>query len=290
MNGIRNNVIIGKRNEGRDIMRTDYHVHMIETGEFSIDYLQKYIQKAREEGIEELGISEHAYMFYETKNIISNPWIENRRVLHFQDYWNMFKEAKKAGLQVKMGIEMDYTPGKHSEMEAFIKSYPFDYVIGSVHWIGDWGIDLAIHRKEYEKRDIYEAYEQYFDQIVTLAESKLFSFVGHIDLIKIFNYKPDDQHFVEQQYDRAVEALSKSGTCIEISTAGLRKPVGEIYPDPILLQKCYEANVGIVLSSDAHAPKHVGFQYDQSIALAKSVGYKEVHVFSSGNRMSYPLG
>ena len=271
-------------------MLTDYHVHMIETGDFSIDYLKKYLEKAQAEGIEELGISEHAYMFHETKNILSNPWVENRRKLYFNDYWNLFKEAKAEGLPVKMGIEMDYTPGKEKEMEAFINKYPFDYVIGSVHWIGDWGIDLAIYRDAYEKRDIYTVYEQYFDQIVTLAESQLFSFVGHIDLIKIFKYKPDDQQFVEIQYDRAVEALANSGTCIEISTAGLRKPVGEIYPDPILWKKCYDAGVGIVLCSDAHAPKHVGYKYEESIALARSVGYKEVQVFSAGKKESFPLG
>ena len=189
-----------------------------------------------------------------------------------------------------MGIEMDYTPGKEKEMETFINSYPFDYVIGSVHWIGDWGIDLEIYRSEYDKRDIFEAYEQYFDQIVTLAESQLFSFVGHIDLIKIFKYKPSDQAFIEKQYDRAVKVLAASGTCIEISTAGLRKPVGEIYPDPVLLKKCYDAGVGIVLCSDAHAPKHVGYQYAQSLKLARSVGYEEIQVFTGRKKESYRLG
>ena len=271
-------------------MLTDYHVHMHETGDFSVDYLKKYIEKAKEQGIEELGISEHAYFFWETKDILSNPWIDNRRGINFKDYLQLFEEARKQDLQVKMGIEMDYTPGKEKEMETFINSYPFDYVIGSVHWIGDWGIDLEIYRSEYDKRDIFEAYEQYFDQIVTLAESQLFSFVGHIDLIKIFKYKPSDQAFIEKQYDRAVKVLAASGTCIEISTAGLRKPVGEIYPDPVLLKKCYDAGVGIVLCSDAHAPKHVGYQYAQSLKLARSVGYEEIQVFTGRKKESYRLG
>ncbi|GAA0320133.1 histidinol-phosphatase [Bacillus carboniphilus] len=271
-------------------MLTDYHVHMHETGDFSVDYLKQYVEKARELGIEELGISEHAYFFWETKEILSNPWVDNRRGLHFHDYLGLFEEANKQGINVKMGIEMDYTPGKEKQMEAFINQYPFDYVIGSVHWIEEWGIDLEIYRHEYEKRDIYKAYEQYFDQIVTLAQSRLFNFVGHIDLIKIFSYKPDDQEFVEAQYDRAVEALAKSGTCIEISTAGLRKPVGEMYPDPLLLKKCYDAGVGIVLCSDAHAPKHVGYAYDQSLELARSVGYEEIQVFSGRKRETHRLG
>src|SRR5699024_5484954 len=145
-------------------------------GKFTTDYLKEYIEKAKEKGIEELGISEHAYFFYETTNILSNPWVDNRRHLHFKDYQVFFDAARKEGLSVKMGIEMDYTPGKEKEMGAFINAHPFDYVIGSVHWIGNWGIDLDIYKEEYEKRDIKEAYEQYFDQIVTLAESKLFDF------------------------------------------------------------------------------------------------------------------
>lgn len=271
-------------------MRTDYHVHMHETGDFSLDWLKKYAEQAQREKIQELGISEHAYFFYETQEILSNPWVNGRRSLHFDDYWKMFEQAKQEGLRVKMGIEMDYTPGKEKEMEAFINAYPFDYVIGSIHWIGQWGIDLMEFRDEYKRRNINEVYQAYFDQVVTLAESKLFDFVGHIDLVKIFSYRPDDQEFLEQQYDRAVQALAASGTSIEISTAGLRKPVGEIYPDPILLKKCFEAGVTIVLCSDAHRPDHVGYKYDQAIELAKSVGYTEVQVLTQRKKEAYPLG
>jgi histidinol-phosphatase (PHP family) len=263
---------------------------MIESGSFTTDYLRKYVAQAQNRGISDLGISEHAYFFYETKDIISNPWIDNRRGLHIENYLQLFEQAKLEGLQVKMSIEMDYTPGKEKEMERFINNYPFDYVIGSIHWIGDWGIDLAIYKQEYERRNIEEVYEAYFDQVVTLAESKLFDFIGHIDLVKIFKYKPQNQEFLEAQYDRAVKALSASGTSIEISTAGIRKPIGKIYPDPLLLKKCYEAGVGIVFSSDAHQPEHVGEDYDKAIALAKSVGYGEVNVFTQRQKEAYPIG
>ncbi|MFD1019430.1 histidinol-phosphatase HisJ family protein [Thalassobacillus hwangdonensis] len=271
-------------------MLTDYHVHMHETGDFSTDYLKQYIAEARQKGIEELGISEHAYFFNETKPILSNPWIDNRRGIEFSDYQALFDQAEAEGLPVKMGIEMDYTPGKEAEMKQFIDAHPFDYVIGSVHWIGDWGIDLATYRHEYEKRDINEAYRNYFDQIVTLAESQLFDFVGHIDLIKIFSYWPDSEEFLHEQYDRAVKALAKSGTCIEISTAGLRKPVGKMYPDPVLLKKCYQAGVGIVTCSDAHKPGHVGYAYDEAITLAKEAGYQELHTFTKRKSRTHPLG
>ncbi|MCA0984871.1 histidinol-phosphatase HisJ family protein [Halobacillus yeomjeoni] len=270
-------------------MRTDYHVHMAETGNLDVDYLKTYIDKAESEGIQELGISEHAYFFNETREILSNPWVENRRTLDFKTYQDMFDKAHEKGLSIKMGIEMDYMPGKEKEMKAFIDSHSFDYVIGSVHWIDEWGIDLAIYRDEYEKRDLKEVYRQYFDRVVTLAESGLFDFIGHIDVIKVFGYRPEDQDFLRDQYQRAAVALASTNTCIEISTAGLRKPVGEIYPDPELLKICREAGVGIVLCSDAHKPDHIGYRYEEAIDLAKSVGYEEVHTFHQRKSVTHPL-
>src|SRR5690606_10948008 len=149
-----------------------------------------------------------------------------------------------------------------------------DYIIGSIHWIGDFGIDLAEFKQEWEKRDVVEIYKSYFDQVVTLAQSNLFDIIGHIDLVKIFQYVPSDEDFLLEQYERATDALAESKTCVEISTAGLRKPVGELYPDKRLLQKCFEKKIPIVLSSDAHFPKHVGADFNQAISLAKEIGYQ----------------
>ncbi|WP_223703530.1 histidinol-phosphatase [Sutcliffiella deserti] len=270
-------------------MLTDYHNHL-ERGTLTLDYLKEFIKVAKEKGIEELGISEHAYHFYQTKNILSNPWVDERRYYDMEDYYNLFKEAWRKDHDVKFSIEMDYTPNKHKEMKEFIQSYPFDYVIGSIHWVGDFGIDLAEYRKEWDRRDTYEVYEKYFDQVVTLAESNLFDIVGHLDLVKIFNYVPKEKDFLLQQYERATTALANSKTCVEISTAGLRKPVGELYPDKRLLTMCYQKGVPIVLSSDAHLPEDVGADYDKALTLAKEVGYERLMVFDKGQRKEMKLG
>lgn len=276
-------------NLGRDFMLTDYHNHL-ENGTLTLDYLTKFTDMAKKLGIESFGISEHAYHFYQTADILQNPWVNERRYYDMKDYEALFHQAWSKGIDVKMSIEMDYTPGKHKEMERFISNYPFDYVIGSIHWVGDFGIDLAEFRKEWDKRDLYKVYKSYFDQVVTLAESNLFDIVGHLDLVKIFKYVPNDEEFLLEQYERATDALSRSKTCVEISTAGLRKPVGELYPDPRLLKKCFEKNIPIVLSSDAHFPEHVGANFDQALKLAKETGYKSIMTFSKGERKEYPIG
>ncbi|WP_108672291.1 histidinol-phosphatase [Peribacillus acanthi] len=270
-------------------MLTDYHNHL-ETGTLTLDYLKKFTNQAKLMGIEHFGISEHAYHFYQTADILQNDWVNPRRYYDMDDYQNLFYEAWNAQIDVKMSIEMDYTPGKHEEMKRFISAYPFDYVIGSIHWIDDFGIDLKEYIDEWDRRDIIDVYRRYFDQVVTLAESNLFDIIGHIDLVKIFKYIPTDHDFLLEQYDRATEALRNSKTCVEISTAGLRKPIGQLYPDKRLLEMCFNKNIPIVLSSDAHFPEHVGADFDQAIALAKSVGYKSLMTFSKGERTEFPLG
>ncbi|MFE8695614.1 histidinol-phosphatase [Cytobacillus sp. FJAT-53684] len=270
-------------------MLTDYHNHL-ETGTLSLDYLRKFTDAAKEKGIDCFGISEHAYHFYQTADILQNSWVNERRYYDMKDYVSLFHQAWDKDIDVKMSIEMDYTPGKHEEMKRFIQAYSFDYVIGSIHWIGDFGIDLAEYKHEWEKRDINEIYKKYFDQVVTLAESNLFDIIGHIDLVKIFKYVPENEEFLLEQYERATDALANSKTCVEISTAGLRKPVGELYPDKRLLEKCFSKNIPIVLSSDAHFPEHVGADFGQAVALAKEAGYQSIMTFSNGVRKEYPLG
>lgn len=270
-------------------MLTDYHNHL-ERGTLTLDYLKQFTKVAQQKGIQEFGISEHAYHFYQTKNILSNPWVDERRYYDMADYYQLFQAAWNEGIDVKMSIEMDYTPGKHPEMKKFMEAYPFDYVIGSIHWVEDFGIDLAEFRKEWDRRDTYEVYTKYFDQVVTLAQSDMFDIIGHLDLVKIFKYVPKDESFLLEQYDRAAQALANSKTCVEISTAGLRKPVGELYPDKRLLQMCYDKGVPIVLSSDAHVPDDVGRDYDQAVQLAKSVGYTSIMTFNRGERREVELG
>lgn len=270
-------------------MLTDYHNHL-EKGTLTLDYLKKFTDMAKRKGIEHFGISEHAYHFYQTADILRNDWVDERRYYDMDDYVQLFREAWSKDIDVKMSIEMDYTPGRHGEMERFISTYDFDYVIGSIHWIGDFGIDLAEYKQEWNQRDVNEIYRQYFDQVVTLAESNLFDIIGHIDLVKIFNYLPSDEEFLLEQYERAVNALAQSKTCVEISTAGLRKPTGTLYPDKRLLQMCFNRNIPIVLSSDAHIPEHVGADFDQALTLAREVGYTKITTFNKRERKEYPLG
>ncbi|SHE51648.1 histidinol-phosphatase [Desulforamulus putei] len=270
-------------------MLTDYHIH-VEQGPYTVDWLFEFARQAGAAGIDEWGISEHAYRFVETRHIFWNDWVEPRQNQRMEEYLSMIMKARQEGVRVKFGIEMDYFPGKEKEIEEFINRYPFDYVIGSVHWIDEWGIDLSEMKQEWDRRKVEDIWLAYFDRIERLAESRLFDIVGHLDLAKIFKYVPKDREFLAELYARVAKTLAENGTCIEISTAGLRKPVGEIYPHPLLLEACHKQGVPIVISSDAHCPKDVGADFSQAVALARKIGYREIQVFSRRKAEAYPLG
>ncbi|GAB6179955.1 histidinol-phosphatase [Desulfotomaculum defluvii] len=270
-------------------MLTDYHIH-VERGPYTVDLLRKFYEQAQRVGIKDWGISEHAYRFIETKHIFYNHWVEPRQTEKMDDYLNMILQARSEGINVKFGIEMDFFPGKEKEIKEFIDSYPFDYVIGSVHWIDQWGFDLTEMIEEWDRRKVEDVWRDYFDRIEALIESRLFDIAAHLDLTKIYKYIPTNQDFLQEQYDRIAQVLAKNGTCTEISTAGLRKPVGEMYPHPLFLQACFNKGVPIVIDSDAHCPEDVGADYDKALTLARGTGYGAIQTFTARKAESHILG
>lgn len=269
-------------------MLTDYHTHT-ERGPYTVEWLLHFIETARSRGIEEYGVSEHAYRFKQTAHLLDNPWTRERRTEDLDEYYGMIQAARQAGHHVKFGIELDYIPGTERELETFIRSYPFDYVIGSVHWLGDFGFDLLEMKSQWENRDLKKTYDEYFSILQRMVESQLFDFVGHADVIKVFGHEPNDAAFLQDWYERLAESFAHNHSVIEVSTAGLRKPVGKLYPAPQFLSTCYKYDVPIVINSDAHRPEDVGADYDQAIALAKHTGYTKLITFSQRKRVAEPI-
>ncbi|OEF98504.1 histidinol-phosphatase [Desulfuribacillus alkaliarsenatis] len=266
-------------------MLTDYHVH-VERGKYQLEWLQKFIDKAKEEGITELGISEHAYRFKETKEILYNPWIAKRQTESIDEYLDMLFTARENGINIKVGIEMDYIPGKEEAIQNFLEKYPWDYVIGSIHWIDQWGFDLSEMKDEWSKRNVTDVYKVYFETLLKLTESKLFDIVGHFDVIKIFGHVPEMRDDLFQLIDQVIDSIATNNLVVEVSTAGYRKPVRELYPKPEWLSKFYEKDIPICLSSDAHTPEDVGSGYEDVIPLIAEVGYDKLAIF---NKRKYQL-
>ena len=273
-------------------MIVDYHMHLRgsddpPSGRYSADRAEEYIEQAQHAGVDEIGLSDHVYHFTQTRDLWEIPWMLERCVDDLDEYVGAVTEAKARGLPVKLGLEVDYFPGTEHKLAALLEPYPWDYLLGSVHFVDGFAIDQEpglVHRVP-----VGEAWRRYFTWLRNAARSGLFDVLAHPDLIKFFRMRPADD---ETQYlhIETADAIEAAGVCVEISAAGLHKPTGEVYPDRELLAACHERGVPITLASDAHEPAHVGRDIGRAAALARDVGYGTVTVFERRERRQEPLG
>ncbi|HZC18832.1 MAG TPA: histidinol-phosphatase HisJ family protein, partial [Rubrobacteraceae bacterium] len=178
-------------------------------------------------------------------------------------------------------------PGQEERMDRDASALPYDYVIGSVHRVGGEEVDHPQHRDVYEKWETYDLYEAYFQNVREAALSGRFEVLGHPDLIKIFHHFPDRD--ITAMLEETADAVAASGIVVDVNAAGLRKPVGEVYPSRRLLEMFHQRGVPIILSSDAHAPDQVASGYDKSMKLVHDVGYREVVTFKDRERGTLAL-
>ncbi|HET8638779.1 MAG TPA: histidinol-phosphatase HisJ family protein [Solirubrobacterales bacterium] len=274
-------------------MLTDYHLHLRPDEEdtpperyFTAANVERYREAASGAGIAELGVSEHVYRFRQALSLWRHPlWVEQAR----DDLGAYCEFARGAGLRV--GIECDFVPGAEDRTAGLLDAHAFDYVIGSVHFIGERAVD-------HEGWDVWEGsgdpddvWRRYFEQLAECARSGLFDVLAHPDLVKVWGRgRPAPRRDPRFYYEPAVEAIAESGIAVEVSTAGLRKPIGEIYPAPAFAEMCVEAGAVFALSSDAHLPEQVGFAYDQALGFLSGLGVEEICVFEQRQRRLEPLG
>jgi len=200
-----------------------------------------------------------------------------------------FQKAREKvqDVELRLGIEIDFVPGKEEQMDRFATALPYDYIIGSVHRVGDEEVDHPDHKEIYEKWDTYELYEAYYENVRKAALSGRFDVLGHPDLIKIFRHFPDAD--ITPMLEETADAVAESGIVVDVNAAGLRKPIGEIYPSRKFLEMFHRRGVPIILSSDAHAPNEVAAGYDRSLELVRDVGYREVVTFKNRERGTLAL-
>jgi histidinol-phosphatase (PHP family) len=243
----------------------DYHTHTARCGHARGAPIE-YVHAARAAGLLAIGVADHLPLLPEPDPALSmEAW-------ELDDYVGEVLELKAAFPDfVLLGIEADYRPGTVSDVRSLLESQPFDYVIGSVHHLGDWGFDDPRQIEGYSSRDIDDVWVDYFELVGEAAESGLFTVLGHLDLVKKFGYRPT--RVLETEFDRVVERISRAGVAIEINTAGLHKPVKEAYPSAAILRKLWAAGIPITFGSDAHRPEEVGRDFAHAAGLARAAGY-----------------
>ena len=235
-------------------------------------------------GLDEIGFSEHSPM---PKDDFDNWHLYDR---DFETYIASVEKAQREfpQLKIRVALEVDYIPGHEEWIQKLATRYPWDYFIGSVHYISEsWDIDNPTKLSEWRKRDPWEVWSAYFDRLTMAAESGLFEIIGHADLPKKFCFVP--QQDCTPLFQKLVNAMKQQGMAYELNTAGLRKDCKEIYPCPALVKLAASAGIPITFGSDAHAPGEVGAEFEAARALAKSAGYTQTCRFNRRQRELIPL-
>lgn len=245
-------------------MKIDLHNHtsLCNHAEGSV---RDYVEAAIAADIDVFGFSDHAPMDFDPKY--------RMKFDEMQLYHTMVMEAKQEysdRIDVLFGYEVDYLEG---HMDGRVLSADVDYLIGSVHFIDEWGFDNPEFIGQYEHEDIDVIWQSYFDQVKAMARSGLFDIVGHLDLIKVFKFMPKND--IVTIATPALDAIAEAGMTLEINVAGYRKPAAEAYPSPELLNAAFARGIPVTFGSDAHKPGQIGLFRNEAEALARDVGYRE---------------
>jgi histidinol-phosphatase (PHP family) len=263
----------------------DYHMHLRNSrGEVAHDTwsVEPFVETARAAGVDEIGFTEHVYYFRQTRALWKIPYQTERCVYDLDAYVEAVLQARERGLPVKLGLEVDYVPGREDETRALLAPYPWDYLLGSLHYVDGFGVDSE--PRLVDEIGVERAWERYFETLAQAARTKLFDSLSHPDLVKIFRHRVEGF-----DHGPVADGIAESGTAVEVSTAGLRKPVGELYPHPDFLAACRKRGVPVTTGSDAHVPELVGRDFDRARELLRSAGYDTVTVFDRRESRQVPL-
>jgi histidinol-phosphatase (PHP family) len=208
--------------------------------------------------------------------------------LSLERYVEVVPDARARGLPVKLGLEVDFQPGTEQRVLDLLAPYPWDFLIGSVHWLGAWEFRRFGAAAEFERRGVETAWRQYFALETQLAAAGMVDVLAHPDVIKRWGHRPAPE-VIDELYRPVVAAAAASGVAIEVSSTGLRHPVAEMNPAPTFLAMFHEACVPITLASDAHVPDLCGFAHDKVVAAARVAGYDSYMRFSARARIETRL-
>ncbi len=257
-------------------MPASYHNHT--TWSDGKGTIAELIEHARMLGLDELGISDHYTLHPDGRTVSWSMPVERVR--------EYVREVRAAGEDlpggaptVRVGLEVDWFSSHETALAEALDGLPLDFVIGSVHYVGDAEIDgrpaLWQQWTPAERDDVYRDYWQLLGE---MAASGLFDIVGHIDVPKKFGFHPGPD--VRPVLHDALDAVAEAGLVVELNTNGWHCPCAEPYPGPALLADCRVREIPVTISADAHQPAHLARDFAAAAELLRAAGYTEVARFA----------
>lgn len=286
----------------------DYHLHLWEHGprplEATLEQVAAYCEQAQSEGVVEIALTEHLHRFRQADAVLGGWWEsepDSPVRAAMADFWareqggdldryvEVVLAAKAAGLPVVLGLEVDFHRGRMHEVAAILEGYPFDVLLGSVHWIGAWGFDDVGNdavQAEWDARAVEDVWDAYADALDELADSGVCDVLAHPDLCKVAGRRPA---VPDEWHARMAEAAARSGMAAEVNSNGWRKPAAEAYPAPDLLARFHAAGVPVTTASDAHRRDRVGERRGDVARLLVDAGYDSLAGYRERRRRQVPI-
>ncbi|MEK3911853.1 histidinol-phosphatase HisJ [Paenibacillus sp. FSL H7-0331] len=263
-------------------MLIDYHTHHVRCGHASGE-LEEYVQKGVELGLTQLGLSDHMPLLHvDPATYLPGMAMAMDELPRYVEEAFRLQKQYKDQIDIRVGLEGDYIEGYEQDIERIIRAYPWDYVIGSVHFLGEWDISDYRQLDKWNGRDPYDVYVQYYDAVGKAVRTGFYDYIGHIDVIKRFGFKPEQN--VEHLENQALDAVRAAGMAIELNASGLRMPVKEMFPSRRMLEYCYQQGIPLTIGSDAHQPDRLTQYLDQAVDLLQDIGFTELATFRQRQR------
>lgn len=269
----------------------DLHVHTVRC-RHATGSVEEYVRAAADAGIDTIAFTDHLPL--PEALLAADPAATGYAMpaAELPEYVAEVLEAKlrsarDGGPEVLLGIEADLHPGNEEHVRSLLGTYPFDIVLGSVHYVDDWAFDDPARTDGYAEWDLRELWERYFSDLAQAASTGLADVIGHADLVKKFCFVPEGD--LTELYARAAASFAAAGCAVEVNAAGLRKPCRELYPSDAFLRELAREGVPVTIGSDAHSPSDVGAGFSQARTALLGAGYQSIVVFRDRVAQEVPL-
>lgn len=267
-------------------MLIDYHTHHARCGH-AVGDLEEYVLRGIEMGLQQIGLSDHMPLLHvDPATYYPEMAMPMDELPRYVEECLVLKEKYRGKIDVKVGLEGDYIEGFEEPIARIIEQYPWDYVIGSVHFLGEWDISDFRQIQGWEGKDVFAVYKQYYDNVQKAAKTGFYDIIGHMDVIKRFGHKPDplrDQEVLALQQE-VLLAIADAGIAMELNASGLSKPCAEMFPSAGVLESAVQMGIPLTIGSDAHDPLKLGEHLDLARALLFDIGVRELATFEGRKR------
>ncbi len=262
----------------------DYHLHGNFSGHGTGD-LAEYVEAAVARGFTEIGFSDHL-----PKVVDPDPYhaMLEENLPRYVERVLELREANRGRIAIKLGIEADFFEGYEAETKRLLESQPFDYVLGALHFLGDWHFTSKEGLARFASEAPVEAFPKYFEKLKRMIKTGLFDIVAHPDALRRGAFQP--ARSMEKEHREVAQLLAGGGMAIEINTAGIRRGAGSVYPERSFFAACVAEGVPVTVGSDAHSPGDVGKDFKAAFMLLGEFGVSEVATYEKRRLAGAPLG